>query len=527
MTCESQSKSPTALALEHRESAKKSIFVINPTGRCNLRCIHCWNARYIGNELDPRDVRKVIDRIPGHVRIHFLGGEPLLHPNILELIAHSSKRGHYTSLVTNGLLVRRVGVDHLLRSGLSEIGVSIDGPDEVTNDEIRGRGSFRRAWEALVQISDHLVSGPTDVKLLLSVTAMHKNARQIPALIERVAERRLHIDKVSVDRVVLEGRAREDPRLAVPPEMWLDTCEQVCGKWRQYRTLHHLTLKVPPLVHHYLTSKYGIFLRDSIIGCPGLESPLGGCLTSDGRIYSCSREFLIRAAQKQGYLPLQGEKYRDLVRLTGGILRLPDFITTLEPFLKPPDGELCRGCEWKWGCRVKCPIRSLLKQKYSAELCQESSRRMTETRGPENRTRSGSHNVRPRAEKPESSFFSFRHDVYLKQHRDASTSYFSVSLDKMVTFPPEIHAEYLFDRSCRPIPLSKLRREYTCVYKKPAHYLELVIQKLAYERFVYLRSSAGAVLDKSDTGKQTVCVTGPQSGHGGLSVTAGGTHEGR
>lgn len=480
--------SPTRMAIRYRESSK-SIFVINPTGKCNLRCIHCWNARYIGTELSPVDVRQVIDRIPAGVRIHFLGGEPLLHPNILELIAYSRRTGHYTSLVTNGLLVNKVGVENLLQSGLSEIGVSIDGPDEVTNDEIRGRGSFSKAWDSLVQISDYLTAQRMDTKLLLSVTAMRKNILRIPSLIERVAQSKLYIDKVVVDRVVLEGRASETSGLEVPPEMWLDVCEQVCGEWRRHRTLYHLVLRGPPLVHQYLTSKYRIFLRDSIIGCPGLESPFSGCLTSEGAIYTCAREFLIHRAQKHGYLTFQGKNYRELITLAGDIFSLPDFATTLGPLFGPPDAPICQDCEWKSAC-VQCPILNLLGEKYSPKLCREVLRRMPEKIGLESQRHSEYRSVSSRPQILESSTFSFSDDVYVKQRQDSSITYLSLSRDRMVTFPADIHAEFLFDPANHATPLSELRRAYSSRYCAQPYYLDLVLLKLIHEQFVEVRCSA-------------------------------------
>lgn len=478
--------SSTSRAIQYRESSK-SIFVINPTGICNLRCIHCWNARYIGTQLSPVDVRQVIDRIPTDVRIHFLGGEPLLHPNILELIAYSRRTGHYTSLVTNGLLVSKVGVENLLQSGLSEIGVSIDGPDEVTNDEIRGRGSFSKAWDSLVQISDYLTRQRMDARLLLSVTAMRKNILHIPALIERVAQSKLYVDKVVVDRVVLEGRALETPGLEVPPEMWLDMCEQICGEWRHYRTLFHLVLRGPPLVHNYLTSKYRIFLRDSIIGCPGLESPFSGCLTSEGAIYTCAREFLIRRAQKHGYLPFQGKNYRELITLTGRIFGLPDFATTLGPLLGPPQAPICRDCEWESAC-VQCPILNLLGEKYSPKLCREALGRMPDKIGLESQRYSESRSVSSMPQILEWSTFSFSNDVYVKQRQDSSITYISPSRDRMVTFPADIHAEFLLDHANQTTPLSELRRVYSYQYRAPAYYLDLVLLKLIFEQFVLTQS---------------------------------------
>lgn len=384
-------------------------------------------------------------------------------------------------MVTNGQLVGEVGVENLLESGLSEIGISIDGPDEVINDEIRGRGTFSKAWEALEQISDYLFAQRMDINVLLSVTAMSKNIKHIPALIRRVSNSEFNIDKITVDKVVPEGRALETSGLEVSPKMWLDMCEQVCTEWRNYKTLFHLILRVPPLVHNYLISKYQIFLRDSIIGCPALESSHSGCLTSEGTIYSCGREFLIRRAQNSKYFPLQGKNYRELISLTGSIFNLQDFSSSLRPIFGPPSAPVCRECMWKSEC-VQCPILNLLGEKYSPNLCQETLKRINGGFGGLNDS-----DYRKVGNVPiifEHSMFTFSNDVYLKHRKEGSIIYLSPTLDRMVTFPEGIHAEFLFDYTDQPKSLSELRRAFENQYSISAWYLDLVLFKLIDEQFI-------------------------------------------
>jgi len=112
------------------------------TRRCNLACGYC-------NEYDsfskpvPYDelVRRMdhlIDRLRGTI-MDFLGGEPLLHPRIADLVRHAHDKGCWTNIVTNGLLLSDELVDALNEAGLDSMCVSIDRlePNEFTHKALR------------------------------------------------------------------------------------------------------------------------------------------------------------------------------------------------------------------------------------------------------------------------------------------------------------------------------------------------------------------------------------------------------
>jgi molybdenum cofactor biosynthesis enzyme MoaA len=54
-----------------------------------------------------------------------LGGEPLMHPDIAELVAYAGRKSN-TSVVTNGFLLRNGVIDALNKAGLNNLTVSID-----------------------------------------------------------------------------------------------------------------------------------------------------------------------------------------------------------------------------------------------------------------------------------------------------------------------------------------------------------------------------------------------------------------
>jgi pyruvate-formate lyase-activating enzyme len=126
---------------------------------CNLQCTHCINA---SGPRDPWLPSMDADEVRRHVReaaalgvreVYFTGGEPLLHPDIVPLLAFALALAP-TTVLTNGTLIDEAMADALaaLAAGARyalEIRVSLDDPDRGRNDAIRGRGAFDRALRAI------------------------------------------------------------------------------------------------------------------------------------------------------------------------------------------------------------------------------------------------------------------------------------------------------------------------------------------------------------------------------------------
>jgi len=114
---------------------------IIPIRRCNLACAYC-------NEYDdfskPVATDVVISRINkladlGTSIITLSGGEPLLHPDLDEIIAAMRHRGVMACMITNGYLLVPDRVQRLNRAGLDHMQISIDNvmPDEVSKKSLK------------------------------------------------------------------------------------------------------------------------------------------------------------------------------------------------------------------------------------------------------------------------------------------------------------------------------------------------------------------------------------------------------
>jgi len=97
------------------------------TRRCNLSCGYCSEYDKT-SEMIPLDVLKrrmdVLHRL-GVVNIALLGGEPLLHPDLPEIVAYGSRRAQ-VSITTNGFLLTESLIRRLNAAGLANMEVSVD-----------------------------------------------------------------------------------------------------------------------------------------------------------------------------------------------------------------------------------------------------------------------------------------------------------------------------------------------------------------------------------------------------------------
>ena len=127
--------------------------VIELTNRCNLRCRHCYEGRHGGNaELS----LTVLDNILRDAKQHgfdelaFTGGEPTIHRQFFDVIEHSTQRGYRFGFVSNGWNFPKIHQRLLpFKDQLTSITFSLDGATEVTHDNLRGKGSFRRLLKAM------------------------------------------------------------------------------------------------------------------------------------------------------------------------------------------------------------------------------------------------------------------------------------------------------------------------------------------------------------------------------------------
>ena len=116
----------------------------NTTNQCNMYCDHCYRESGLVSEgeLDTEQGKKMIEEIKkaGFRIMIFSGGEPLMRPDIVELIAYASSLGLRPVVGSNGTLLTRELALALKDAGLLRIGISLDSLDVDRHNQLRKYG---------------------------------------------------------------------------------------------------------------------------------------------------------------------------------------------------------------------------------------------------------------------------------------------------------------------------------------------------------------------------------------------------
>jgi radical SAM protein with 4Fe4S-binding SPASM domain len=154
------------------------------TGACNLRCIHCHavSGNAEADELTTDEGKRLIDSIASASEFRTLiytGGEPLVRPDIFELLRHSQKAGLANIIATNGTLIDEEMAFKLKDHGVVCNAISIDAANPDIHDMVRNKsGSFDLALRAIE------ATKKAGIMLQINTTAMEYNMPHLPELID-------------------------------------------------------------------------------------------------------------------------------------------------------------------------------------------------------------------------------------------------------------------------------------------------------------------------------------------------------
>ena len=159
----------------------------NLTKRCNLNCDHCYlDAEFRGglktDELNTEECFRVIDQIAEVNPNAFLiltGGEPLLRPDIYDIIKYAADKKFMVVLGTNGTMINRVNAEKIKAAGAHGVGISIDSMNPDKHNKFRG---VDKAWEHSMEAFDILNEVGVDFLVQMSVSDM--NYKEIPEVVE-------------------------------------------------------------------------------------------------------------------------------------------------------------------------------------------------------------------------------------------------------------------------------------------------------------------------------------------------------
>ena len=186
------------------------------TQECNLRCKHCYTGAADSphpNELTTAEAKRLITEIAkaGTRMLIFDGGEPLLRPDIYQLLAYAKEVGLPPMMGTNATLLSTEAVEKLRKAGIATLAISLHGADAKTHDEFcQSEGSWGRA---MLGIHNATAAG---IPFQINTCVHHYNLAQFDAIISLAKE--LGAIAIEVFSFVPVGRGKEHPDLTLTPK---------------------------------------------------------------------------------------------------------------------------------------------------------------------------------------------------------------------------------------------------------------------------------------------------------------------
>jgi radical SAM protein with 4Fe4S-binding SPASM domain len=256
------------------------------TEACNLRCRHCHATSDVGgpNELTTKEGFAFIDqlaRLPRFQMLAYSGGEPMVRPDIEDLLAYSNKRGIVNIIASNGTLIDLSRARELKRLGVKGIAVGFDSTDPAIHNHIRQNPTaFDRALRGIEACKR------AGMILQINYTAMQENIATLDEVVRFCHD--IHADIMLCYQLVPMGRGMSIHQSALSPA----DNQRLVQKLRALQQ-HAVTIVEPVAAPQYWAH---LLNRDNLEQKPLAKgNRFHGCaagwgliyLKPDGEVWSC------------------------------------------------------------------------------------------------------------------------------------------------------------------------------------------------------------------------------------------------
>lgn len=174
-----------------------------PTTHCNLRCPQCPSGlRSFTRPTGLASVEiysSVIDELAPHLiyLLLYFQGEPYLNPQLFDMIAYAHERRIFTATSTNGHFLSEKNAVQTVKSGLSEIIISVDGTTQDVYEKYRKGGTLERVWQGIKTLisvrNKHSVSTPY---IIIQFIVFKPNQHQVERI--KAIGKELGVDQVLI-----------------------------------------------------------------------------------------------------------------------------------------------------------------------------------------------------------------------------------------------------------------------------------------------------------------------------------------
>ena len=197
------------------ENQNRLVLQFHITGRCNLRCKHCYRTEGNAEKLSYGDVISVIDQfrslrtrynaahgIKKRGHINLTGGEPFIREDIAKIIGYIDRHNSELTyaVLSNGSFIDEEMTELLKQTKVSFAQLSIDG-DRKRHDALRAPGDYDRVFATAQRLE------AAGIRTYISFTANRGNYKYLPKVARKC--RKAGITKLWSDRLVPIGTGEQ------------------------------------------------------------------------------------------------------------------------------------------------------------------------------------------------------------------------------------------------------------------------------------------------------------------------------
>lgn len=164
------------------------LFQIEPSLQCNIRCIMCpWiKFRHSANHkglMQSKTWEAIGPHLPNVQSVDFTGGgEPLLQPNLLSWLRQAKDNGCETGFLTNGILLTRSVISHLMECDIDWIGFSVDSTTKHIYESIRRGAQFEQVCENIRNLAK--TARVQNTRILINFVMMEQNIQELFSMVQ-------------------------------------------------------------------------------------------------------------------------------------------------------------------------------------------------------------------------------------------------------------------------------------------------------------------------------------------------------
>ncbi len=162
--------------------------------RCNVKCRYCeyWRMANYSEEMTIEEWQTAlvgVKEFVGNFSINFSGGEPLIKPGFIELLAWCRDNKIKAGVTTNGSALTKANAERIVAAHPFNINISVDAPSAEVHDYLRGSpGLFEKLSKGISYLLEERERQKVEFPITVKPTVNAANFRHLPALVEWAAQ---------------------------------------------------------------------------------------------------------------------------------------------------------------------------------------------------------------------------------------------------------------------------------------------------------------------------------------------------